>query len=233
MKKLMILIIAGGFLSLTACKDKLPAAGKASLNNDKSKYSYAVGMQIGRNMKSQNIDLDQSAFGAGINDMLAGKDARLTDEQVQDSLKKMAEMRNEKRKKAADDNKSKGEEFLKANKGKEGIKTTESGLQYKVLTEGKGKKPTTEDVVKVHYKGTLIDGKEFDSSYKRNKPAEFPVRAVIPGWTEALQLMTVGSKYQLFIPSKLAYGERGNPSIPGNSVLLFDVELLDIIKKDK
>lgn len=223
--------MAGGFMALTGCNEKM--GGKVSLSSDKAKYSYAVGMQIGRNMKSQNIELDQSAFSGGISDMLAGKDPKMNDEQVQDALKKMADMRNEKREKAANDNKSKGVEFLKANKTKEGVKTTESGLQYKVLTEGKGAKPSTEDTVKVHYKGTLIDGKEFDSSYKRNKPAEFPVRAVIPGWTEALQLMSVGSKYQLFIPSKLAYGERGNPSIPGNSVLLFDVELLEIKAKDK
>ncbi len=230
MKK-MILLVAGSLMALTGCNEKM--GGKVSLNSDKAKYSYAVGMQIGRNMKSQNIELDQSAFSGGISDMLAGKDAKMSDAQVQEALKKMADMRNEKRKKAADDNKSKGEEFLKANKAKEGIKMTESGLQYKVLTEGNGAKPALNDTVKVHYKGTLTDGKEFDSSYKRNKPAEFPVRAVIPGWTEALQLMSVGSKYQLFIPSKLAYGERGNPSIPGNSVLLFDVELLEIKAKDK
>jgi len=231
MKKLMIIL--AGVLALGGCTEKMGGVGKASLNSDKSKYSYAVGMQIGRNMKSQSIDLDQSAFNNGISDMLSGKEARLTDQQVQESLKKMAEMRNEKREKEANDNKAKGEAFLESNKSKEGFKTTESGLQYKVLTEGEGAKPKLEDVVSVHYKGTLIDGKEFDSSYKRDKPAEFPVRAVIPGWTEALQLMTVGSKYQLVIPAKLAYGDRGNPSIPGNSVLLFDVELLDIVEKPK
>ena len=121
--------------------------------------------------------------------------------------------------------------FLIKNKSKNGVKTSDSGLQYEVITEGKGKKPKSDDVVKVHYKGTLIDGTEFDSSYKRNSPAEFPVTAVIRGWTEALQMMPVGSKWKLYIPPDLAYGEAGRPSIPGNSVLIFEVELLDIIKK--
>ncbi len=131
----------------------------------------------------------------------------------------------------AKENSKIGEEYLQKNKGKEGIKVTKSGLQYKVLKEGAGIIPKATDVVKVHYRGTLIDGTEFDSSYKRNQPAEFQLNQVIPGWTEGLQLMKVGSKYQLTIPSNLAYGERGNQGIPGNSVLIFEVELLDVKQK--
>ncbi len=131
----------------------------------------------------------------------------------------------------ASENSKIGEEYLKKNREKEGVKVTASGLQYKVLKEGTGISPKATDFVKVHYRGTLIDGTEFDSSYKRNQPAEFQLNQVIPGWTEGLQLMKVGSKFQLTIPSSLGYGERGNQSIPGNSVLLFDVELLDVKQK--
>jgi FKBP-type peptidyl-prolyl cis-trans isomerase FkpA/FKBP-type peptidyl-prolyl cis-trans isomerase FklB len=142
----------------------------------------------------------------------------------------MSEIRNKAKQKEAEENKKKGEQFLAENAKKEGFKVTKSGLQYNEVKKGTGPSPKPDDIVKVHYKGMLINGKEFDSSYKRNKPAEFPVKAVIPGWTEALQLMKVGSKFQLVIPPELAYGSRGNPSIPGNSVLIFDVELLDIKK---
>jgi FKBP-type peptidyl-prolyl cis-trans isomerase FkpA len=122
-----------------------------------------------------------------------------------------------------------GEDFLAGNKSKEGVKTTPSGLQYKVLKEGKGAKPKATDVVKVHYRGTLVDGTEFDSSYKRGEPIEFPLNGVIKGWTEGVQLMTPGSKYQFFIPSELAYGEEGRPpTIPGNSALIFEVELIEV-----
>ena len=225
MKMLLFLVVGVLSLGLVGCEKK------ADLSQTKAKYSYAIGHQIGRNMKNQSIDLDPVAFQEAIVDQIKGNKSKMTDDEIRDALKMMAEARNESKKAEADENKKKGEAFLASNKSKEGIKTTDSGLQYKVINEGTGAKPKDSDTVKVHYRGTLIDGEEFDSSYKRDKPAEFPVKAVIPGWTEALQMMKVGAKYQLFIPSDLAYGSRGNPSIPGNSVLIFDVELLDIIKK--
>ena len=213
-------------LGLVAC-DK-----KVSLDNDKAKYSYAVGQQIGRNMKNQNIDLDTDAFALAVKHQLKGEKAMLTEDEVRQALSSMAESRNKQRREDAEQNKKIGADFLEKNKAKNGVKVTSSGLQYEVLTEGKGKKPKEDSNVKVHYKGTLIDGTGFDSSYERNAPAEFPVNRVIPGWTEALQMMTTGSKWKLYIPSDLAYGESGRPSIPPNSVLIFEVELLEILGKN-
>ncbi len=218
-----ITLIAILSLAFLACEKKV------NLDNDKARYSYAVGQQIGRNMKSQNIELDEAAFSLAIRHQLKGEKGMLTEEETRKALSNMAESRNKVRREEAEKNKKEGSEFLEKNKSKNGIKATASGLQYEILTEGKGKKPKAESNVKVHYKGTLIDGTEFDSSYERNSPAEFPVNRVIPGWTEALQLMPVGSKWKLYIPSDLAYGESGRPSIPPNSVLIFEVELLEIM----
>lgn len=222
MKTIILVLLSIGFV---ACEKKV------NMNNDKAKYSYAIGQQIGRNMKSQGIELDVDAFSLAVEHQLKDQKALLTEDQVREALSAMAEDRNKKRREEAEGNKKVGEEFLTKNKAKDGVKQLDSGLQYEVIKEGDGKMPKSEDVVKVHYKGTLIDGTEFDSSYSRNQPAEFPVGAVIKGWTEALQLMKVGSKWKLYIPPELAYGESGRPSIPGNSVLIFEVELLDILKK--
>lgn len=208
----------------------LTGCDKPDLKADKGQYSYAIGAQIGRNIKEQNINLDMKAFSAGVKDAISGKEMQLTEQVRMAALRKMSEGMREKDTAVAGDNLKKGQEFLDKNKAAEGVKITASGLQYKVIAEGNGAKPKSSDTVEVHYRGKLIDGKEFDSSYSRNQPAQFPVGAVIPGWTEALQLMTVGSKYELAIPASLGYGERGNPSIPPNSVLLFDVELLKIVK---
>ena len=224
MKTILIVLLS---LSFIACNKKR----SVKMDNDKAKYSYAIGQQIGRNMKNQNIELDVDAFALAIEHQLKGEKSLLTEEEVKKSLSKMAENRNKKRREEAEGNKKTGQDFLVKNKSKNGVKVVDSGLQYEVIKDGEGKKPTSEDVVKVHYRGTLLDGTEFDSSYKRNSPAEFPVTAVIKGWTEALQMMKVGSKWKLYIPPELAYGEAGRPSIPGNSVLIFEVELLDIIKK--
>jgi len=218
----LILGATAGLMGLLGCD-------KADLSNDKGKYSYAIGVQIGRNLKDQNIDLDTKSFNAGVADVYANKESQLKEEDRVAALRKMSESLRAKETAAGEENKKKGEAFLAENAKKEGWKTTASGLQYHQVREGSGEAPKPDDTVEVNYAGKLIDGKEFDSSYKRNQPAQFPVKAVIPGWTEALQLMKPGSKYELVIPSALAYGERGNPSIPPNSTLIFDVELLKIL----
>jgi FKBP-type peptidyl-prolyl cis-trans isomerase FkpA len=202
---------------------------KPKLDNDMSRASYAIGQQIGNNLKGQNLELDKDAVAISVMDVLSGKPARMKPEEVQQALQKLQEMINKKQGESAEVNKKKGAEFLEANKALPGVKTTASGLQIKILTEGTGKTPTAADVVKAHYKGALIDGKVFDSSYDRGQPAEFPLGQVIKGWTEALTTMKVGTKAQLFIPSELAYGPTDRPGIPGNSVLVFDVELLDVM----
>jgi FKBP-type peptidyl-prolyl cis-trans isomerase len=208
------------------------AADKPELKDDKAKASYAVGLNIGKNWKNQSIDLDVDTVTRGIRDALAEKDG-LTDTEVKEILTKFqTDLRGKAEAKRKEDlvkNQKAGAEFLAANEKKPGVKKTASGLQYKSIKEGTGPVPTTNDTVIVHYKGTLIDGKEFDSSYKRNEPATFPVTGVIKGWTEALTHMKVGSKWELYIPSELAYGERGRGAQIGpNSTLVFEVELVGI-----
>lgn len=208
---------------------------RPNLKEEKGRYSYAIGYRLATNMKNQKVELDSKSFTAAVKDVMAGKEARLTEEEMQTAMQKMAEARNsqmsEEEAKVGKENQAKADAFLAENKEKEGVKVTESGLQYKQIREGKGKEPTLDSVVEVHYKGRLLDGTEFDSSYKRNEPARFPVRAVIPGWTEALQLMKPGSKYELYIPPNLAYGPKGGPTIPPNSALIFEVELLSVKKQ--
>ncbi len=204
---------------------------KPDLNTDKAKLSYTIGQQIGRQFKGQNLDIDSNALATSIEDVLTGKEARLTAEEMQAVMLKSQREQIAKMGAEGKINREKGEKFLTQNKTKTGIKTTASGLQYEVLQAGKGKSPKAADVVKVHYKGTLIDGTPFDSSYDRGQPAEFPLNGVIRGWTEGLQLMKVGGKSRLFVPSDLAYGPQGRPGIPPNSTLIFEVELLDIAKK--
>jgi FKBP-type peptidyl-prolyl cis-trans isomerase FklB len=212
------------------------AQSKPSLKTDKEKVSYSIGLDIGTNFKRQSVDLDSKALAAGISDGLSGAKPALGEDEVK---KVLADFQQQMRtraatmaQQAADDNKKKGEAFLVENKKQKGVVTLPSGLQYKILKDAKGAKPKATDTVSTHYRGTLIDGTEFDSSIKRGQPAEFPVNQVIPGWTEALQLMPVGSKWQLFIPSDLAYGPQGAGNTIGpNSTLIFEVELLDIKKK--
>ena len=204
------------------------------LETDKDKFSYTVGQQIADNIKSQSVDVDPNVVASSLKDGLEGKKSELSREEMTASMSKAREAAQQKMMAGAGDNLKKGEAWLEENKKKPGIKVTAGGLQYKVITEGKGAMPKGEDTVTAHYKGTLIDGTEFDSSYKRGQPADFPVRGVIPGWTEALQTMKVGEKRELFIPAKLGYGERGMPpSIPPNSVLVFEVELLNVAKAGK
>ena len=201
------------------------AQGKVVLKNQKEKVSYIIGMDIGSNMKRQSIDVDPNIFAKGIKDALSGEKPLLTEQEIQETMIAFQREVMEKQKK-------RGEVFLAENKNKEGVKTLPSGLQYKVIKAGTGKIPKLNDTVTTHYRGTLIDGTEFDSSYKRGQPVSFPVSGVIPGWTEALQLMQEGAKWQLFIPSNLAYGERGAGGIIGpNATLIFEIELISIQEK--
>jgi len=224
--RLMTLLGAGAALSLAAADSPPP------FKDAKEKASYSIGVSIGKNFKAQSADLNLETVLQGMKDAVEGKKTLMTDQEIQETMMSFsAQMRakaQEKQKEAGEKNRKEGEAFLAENKKKDGVKTTPSGLQYKVITMGTGTKPTTNDTVVTHYRGTLIDGTEFDSSYKRGEPATFPVTGVIKGWTEALQLMPVGSKWQLFIPSELAYGPSGRPSIPPSSTLLFDLELISI-----
>ncbi len=209
--------------------------GKENPKTPKDKVSYSIGLQTGRNMKRQSLDLNLDVFLRGIKDGLSDAKPALTDAEMQEVMtafqKEMMAKMNENAKKVGEKNKKEGDTFLAENKKKPGVVTLPSGLQYKVLKEGTGKSPKVTDTVVTNYRGTLLDGKEFDSSYKRGEPATFAVNRVIAGWTEALQRMKVGSKWQLFVPSNLAYGENGNgPDIGPNATLIFEVELLDIKK---
>jgi len=198
------------------------------LKDTKDKVSYSIGLNIGFNLKKQNVSINPDTFVLGLKDALAGK-PQMTDEQVKETMTAFEKEMIDKQKAAGVKNGADGEKFLAENKKKEGVKTTASGLQYKVIKEGSGAQPKETDTVVANYRGTLIDGTEFDSSYTRGQPATFPLSGVIRGWTEALQLMKVGSKYQLFIPANLAYGERAMGSDIGpNSTLVFEVELVGI-----
>jgi FKBP-type peptidyl-prolyl cis-trans isomerase len=220
---------------------KKPATAAPALTTKKQKFSYALGMNIGtglgNNLKKQSVEVDPILVSQGLKDALSGAKPRLTQEEAQAVLTEVqTEVRKEQQEKmqeASAKNKSEGEAFLAANKSKEGVVTLPDGLQYKILTAGNGPKPTASDSVVCNYRGTLINGTEFDSSYKRGQPATFGVGQVIKGWTEALQLMPVGSKWQLVIPSSLAYGERGaGADIGPDSTLIFEVELLSIADKN-
>jgi FKBP-type peptidyl-prolyl cis-trans isomerase FklB len=205
------------------------AQEKPDLTNPKQRGSYALGANFAMSLKRQGLDVDAKAYAAGAIDALTAKPL-LTVPEMQEALEALQKGMAEKYGNG-DKNLKAGEEFLAANAKKEGVKTTKSGLQYKVLKSGSGESPKAEDTVKVHYHGTLIDGSVFDSSVERGEPVEFPLNGVIPGWTEGVQLMKVGDKFQFFIPSKLAYGEQGRGGMIGpNTALIFEVELLGITK---
>lgn len=227
MKSLLIIVIATT-LAATARAEERP-----TLKDSKDKVSYSIGLDIGATLKKQNIDVNADALFAGFRDALSGAKPLLTDEQIKETMTAFSQEITQKQqaamKDAAQKNAAAGEKFLAENKSKQGVKTTASGLQYKVLKEGSGPSPKASDTVVTNYRGTLINGTEFDSSYKRNEPATFPVSGVIKGWSEALQLMKKGSKYQLFVPATLAYGMRGaGQDIGPNETLIFEVELVDI-----
>jgi len=209
-----------------------------TLKTQKDKLSYALGMNLGTNLHKETVDVDPAIVLRGLKDALASGKTLLTEDEARTALTQLqTEVRNkqqEKMKVAGEMNKKEGVEFLAANKSKEGVVILPSGLQYKILTEGTGPKPAASDTVVCNYRGTLISGTEFDSSYKRGQPASFPVNGVIKGWTEALLLMPVGSKWQLFVPSELGYGDRGaGTDIGPGATLIFEVELLSIQSKDK
>lgn len=218
-------------LTLAGCN-----AGGSKLDTQKDKASYIIGQNIGRSFKQQNLDesvVDLDKLLLGMRDAIKGAEPKFTDEQIMEIMTQFQqemEARSDSLAAAASGkNRKAGEEFLKENAAKEGVVTLPSGLQYKILTEGKGKKPGPTSMVTVHYRGTLIDGTVFDSSIDRGQPATFPVNGVIEGWTEALQLMPAGSKWQLFIPAGLAYGDQGaGPAIGPGSTLIFEVELISV-----
>jgi FKBP-type peptidyl-prolyl cis-trans isomerase len=230
-----------------AAKPRSPAP--FTLKTQKDKTSYAVGMNVGKglaaNLHQQSVDVDQAILLRGLKDALAGGKLLLTEDEARAVLTQLQtevrtkqqekmKVEQERMKAAAEENKKEGTEFLETNKTKEGVVALPSGLQYKILTEGTGPKPAATDTIVCNYRGTLISGTEFDSSYKRGQPLSIQVNGVIKGWTEALQLMPAGSKWQLFIPSDLGYGDRGSgPNIGPGATLIFEIELLSIQGKDK
>jgi len=227
--KLLLSMVLGVVLLVSQAN----AEEKKALQTAKEKQSYSIGADIGSKLKTQPIDIDADLLAQGLKDAFSGGKLLLTEQEMKETLtglqKELMEKQAESNKKIAEKNKKEGEAFLLENSKKEGVKTLPSGLQYKVIKEGTGKTPKAEDTVVTNYRGTLTDGTEFDSSYKRGQPATFPVKGVIPGWTEALQLMKEGSKWELVIPSSLAYGERGAGSVIGpNATLIFEIELISV-----
>lgn len=228
------LLIAGLISSavLAGCNKDTAVDEVAKLDTLEQKVNYAIAQNMGQNFKQGGLTIEPQAFVQALKDVRDGVDSRLSEEEMQTAMqqfqeKAMAERAAEQQV-LSDKNAAEGKAYLEANKVKEGVVTTDSGLQYRVITEGTGAKATATDSVTVHYSGKLLDGTEFDSSYTRQEPVTFPVNGVIAGWTEALQLMPQGSKWELVIPSDLAYGPGGNAPIPPNAVLVFEVELLEV-----
>ncbi|MEH6651675.1 MAG: FKBP-type peptidyl-prolyl cis-trans isomerase [Motiliproteus sp.] len=215
-----------------------PAVHAAELESSEQKISYVMGLDVGARMERLEYTLDKEAFLQGLKESAPGAERTLTQEQLQQTMQEAQQLFQQRQQaevaKLSAENQSAGQAFLMENSKKDGVVATESGLQYKIITEGSGAKPSVEDTVQVHYRGTLIDGTEFDSSYSHGEPATFPLNGVIPGWTEGLQLLSKGSKAELYIPAELAYGPQGMGQVIGpNSTLVFEVELLDINPTDK
>ena len=203
-----------------------------NLASDKAKIGYSIGMQVGsqvaNGIRQEEIDIDVNALLLAIQDMLTGQPPRLTNEEFTTAMNLYRDLQMQRQSKLAEENKVKGEAFLAANKSKPGVKVLPSGVQYKVIKSGSGQSPTASDSVVAHYRGTLVDGTEFDSSLRRGQPATFPVNGVIRGWQEILQKMKVGDKWEVYIPSELGYGERGTSGIGPNSALIFEIDLLEV-----
>jgi len=217
--------VASLILLITLCA----TATAGDLKSAKEKYSYAIGFQIGTGLKKENANVDVDAIKQGMLDVLSGTAPKISMEEMQAAVMEIQKEQQAARQAKGDVAKKAGDDFMAANKKKKGVKTLKSGVQYKVVKDGKGSKPKASDSVVAHYKGTLIDGTEFDSSYKRGQPATFGVGQVIKGWQEILPLMSTGSKWQVFIPSDMAYGPRGaGANIGPNETLIFDIELLEI-----
>jgi FKBP-type peptidyl-prolyl cis-trans isomerase FklB len=246
MKRVMMLLMMAGLIipvtvqAAEEAKDAKVAPAttqpvkKAAFPTEKENISYALGIQIGNMLKQTGEEIDLKVFTQALEDVLKGKPLAMQQDEL---MQVLTDFQNKMRAKATKEiedlgakNKAEEDKFLKENAKKEGVKTTASGLQYKVIKEGTGKTPKATDTVKVNYAGKFLDGKEFDSSYKRGEPAEFKADQVIKGWTEALTMMKEGSKYELYIPAKLAYGEEGRGPIPPNSMLIFEVELLNVVQ---
>ncbi len=226
MKKITIVIVLF-ILSLLSCnnvKKKELGEKKVDLTKENAKASYALGVSLAENLENLKSVIEIEVMLDGIKDKLKGTKLKINEQEIPKLREYLSKI-------IMDKAKEEGKKFLKENSTKDGVKVTASGLQYKVLKEGKGNSPKASDKVKVHYEGKLVNGNVFDSSYKRGQPIEFPLNGVIKGWTEGLQLMKVGAKYKFFIPSELGYGERGaGNAIPPHATLIFDVELLDIVK---
>jgi len=228
MKHWLITLVVAGLVS-SVCL----AGEKLELKDQKDKDSYSLGYQFGQNLKIQELDINLEVYTAGIRDALVGKEPQMSSEEIRSTIinlrQKVMAAQQKAFKEQAERNLSEGKAFLAENGKKEGVKTLPSGLQYKVVSEGSGKTPKATDTVTVHYRGTLINGTEFDSSHKRGEPTTFQVDGVILGWKEALQLMKEGAKWQLFVAPELAYGDRGqSPRIPPCSTLVFEVELISV-----
>jgi FKBP-type peptidyl-prolyl cis-trans isomerase FklB len=215
-------------VALLFLASSLYAADAVTLKTKKEKLSYIIGVQTANDMKRQAIDVDPAILTKGLQDAMLGNKLLISDQEAKDFMAAFQKERVEERKKLGEKNKQEGTIFLAENKKKEGVKTLPSGLQYKVIKEGTGKMPKASDTVVTQYKGTLLNGTEFDSSYRRNEPATFPVNGIIRGWAEALLLMKEGSKWELFVPPELAYGEQGAGPIGPNATLIFEVELVSV-----
>jgi FKBP-type peptidyl-prolyl cis-trans isomerase FkpA/FKBP-type peptidyl-prolyl cis-trans isomerase FklB len=226
-------VLAGCNQDSSEPADQAAAAdSQANLTTLEQKVNYAIALNMAANFKQRNVPIEVDAFTQALTDIRDDKEPALSQEELQTVMQtfqeQQMELQQQKQKELADAQKAEGEAFLAENAGKEGVVLTDSGLQYKVLEEGDGVSPNAEDTVTVHYRGKLLDGTEFDSSYAREQPATFALNQVIAGWTEGLQLMQTGAKYELYIPSDLAYGPGGNQGIPPNATLIFEVELLEV-----